>query len=207
MNNNTGKGTLPKEPMSRKGKKRRNEEDGASPSKSIRIDPPSAKEPIPSTSSHQEVTAIASNKSSLQEATTKDLPPDGAKTSNEVCTIITITKTTNLPNFPFLDSDVVVPPTSNPQLLLLLPPNPSFRKQKHRTFFQMALWIQMRLAPPPPSLKPAIFLNYILWIQTKRSTQLPAFRKNLISLNPACGNIGPTGKWFYNFKWNHHHHH
>ena len=139
MNNNTGKGTLPKEPMSRKGKKRRNEEDGASPSKSIRIDPPSAKEPIPSTSSHQEVTAIASNKSSLQEATTKDLPPDGAKTSNEVCTIITITKTTNLPNFPFLDSDVVVPPTSNPQLLLLLPPNPSFRKQKHRTFFQMAL--------------------------------------------------------------------
>ena len=53
MNNNTGKGTLPKEPMSRKGKKRRNEEDGASPSKSTRIDPPSAKEPIPSTSSPQ----------------------------------------------------------------------------------------------------------------------------------------------------------
>ena len=73
MNNNTGKGTLPKEPMNNKGKKRRNEEDGASPNKRIRIEPPSAKEPIHSTSSPQEVIAIASSKSSLQEASTKDL--------------------------------------------------------------------------------------------------------------------------------------
>ena len=101
--------------MIRKGKKRRNEEDGASPSKRIRKDPPSAKEPIPSTSSPQEVAAIASFKSSLQEASTKDLPLDGAKTSNKVCTINTITKATNLLNFLSLDSDVVVPPNSNLQ--------------------------------------------------------------------------------------------
>ena len=68
--------------MIRKGKKRRNVEDEASPSKRIRKDPPSAKEPIPSTSSPQEVIAFVSSKSSLQEASTKDLPPDGAKISN-----------------------------------------------------------------------------------------------------------------------------
>ena len=68
MNNNTGKGTLPKEPMSRKGKKRRNEEDGTSPSKRVRIDPSPVKEPTPPTSSPQEVTAIASSKSNHQEA-------------------------------------------------------------------------------------------------------------------------------------------
>ena len=88
---------------------RRNEGDGASPSKRIIIGPPSLKEPISSIYSPQEVTVTASSKSSLQEASTKELPLDGPTTSNEVCTI-TITEATK---FPSLDSNVVVPPTSN----------------------------------------------------------------------------------------------
>ena len=68
----------------------------------------------------------------------------------------------------------------------LFPSNPSFRKQKYWTFIQMALVLQMRFAPPPPSMGPPIFLNYLLWIQTERFTQLSAFRKNLCPLNPTC---------------------
>ena len=93
---------------------RRNEGDGASPSKRIIIGPPSLKEPISSIYSPQEVTVTASSKSSMQEASTKELPLDGSVTSNEVCTI-PITEATNLLKFPSLDSDVVVPPTSNLQ--------------------------------------------------------------------------------------------
>ena len=43
----------------------------------------------------------------------------------------------------------------------------------------------MRFAQLPPLLGTTIFLNYLLWIQTQRFSQLSAFRKNLLPLNPA----------------------